>query len=938
MLLHELYPNSGSSSPSKIDVDVVLVHGLKGHYIGTWKAEDKTVWPKDLLPGDLQKIGIRIRVLSFEHGGSIKGTTSKAGIDDTAQNLLQHLIDKRDDPRITWRPIVFVGHSLGGIIIKRAVQVAYMDPAFRFIKNTTLGVMYFSTLHHGLDEEFSSFLTNVLECNRPRMNLFPTKRIQPTEDMVDEIQRYPEFLNRISKDFIHLYKKLGSKTFQEGNKTIVLGKVVVSSEQGKIGIDIEDAAMISGDHLRLCKFGGSKIEKGRFMVVWKGMEKMIQESPKQKKFTEKRTRALDSLCSDVLCQSMMTKKPMFKTGEWIFERTEFRNWLTQESSKQGLWVSGGPGCGKSYLAKLVVDKLRGQGESVICAFLREPNPTNIDLWHLLSKIIEQALDIEPQIHRDQPPLEGSGVRGLLTEARNRVPTRPGRESRPTENNVQGLFAATIRQVLDIEPKLIGNILMRNWKDDKPPDGWTPDFRALWLEVMTEALTKHRIIAVIDGFDKMERQCQDVFLETLEYLTKALHARKNSSWTRRKGPQTLHDLRLLCFSNEHLRLESDSVKYGFSRYAIGTKDTRTDIKTAVGRRLEVLDKIHRYPPKLREKISEGVPKAANGIYLRAELILGSLKHTRYSGDGLHELLDSPPKDTAGLYDHLFGKTWADEENRRSVKQVLSWVTFQQEGLNPAELSVAWALQKARENTGRENFSYEEACEFMDDHTELWVHRYCGHLIKFENSRFELVHPSLRKYLTTKPEELREYGKNVKLPNHADSYMDEAESHLRLGNLCATYLAMPFLAEPVKSESNDWLTWQAGVKERMKQYPFLRYAALHWSEHLKLGRDLAIPGNNIRESKADRERRRQLENKLLGNAQSWAEVGCYFHDWHEESYPKLCSVDEKIKHRLPESKKELPTERQRPASNRAEHWIIKGARRLVDTFELDKTPVT
>ncbi|TRX88351.1 hypothetical protein FHL15_010727 [Xylaria flabelliformis] len=934
MLLHELYPNPDSISPSQIDVDVVLVHGLKGHYIRTWKAEgDKTVWPKDLLPGDLQRIGIRIRVLSFEHGGSIKDTTSKAGIDDIAQNLLQHLMDKRDEPRIRNRPILFIGHSLGGIIIKRAIQVAYMDPTFRSIKNTTLGIMYFSTPHRGSAEEFSSFLTNVLECNRPSMDLFPLKRTQPTTDMVDEIQRYPDFLNRISEDFFHFYDKLGSKSFQEGNKTAILGQVVVSSEQGKI--NFKDAAMISGDHLGLCKFGGNKMEKGRFIVVWKGMEKMIQDSPKQKKLTEKRTKALDSLCSDVLCQSMMTKKSMFKTGEWIYERTEFKNWLAQESGKQGLWISGGPGCGKSYLAKHIVDELRGRGESVVSAFLHEPNPTNIDAWRLLSKIIEQALDIEPKLRSGQPLFEGGDVMGLLAEARNRVPTRPSRKSQLAENNVQGLFAATARQLLDIEPKLIGSILMRVWEDDKPPEGWTPDFRALWKEVMIETLAKHRIIAVIDGFDKMERQCQNAFFETLEHLMEALQASKKPSWTRKKGPQTFHDLRLLFFSNEYPGLESDSIKYGFTRYTIKTVDTRADIKTAVGRRLEVLEKIHKYTPKLREKIGEEVPKAADGIYLRAELMLGSLKHAHYNEDGIHELLDNPPKDTAKLYDHLFEKIWVHEGNRRSVKQILSWVTFQQEGLNPVELSIAWALQKVRENTGREIFSYEEMLKFVDDHTELWVHRYCGHLIKFESGRSELVHPSLRKYLTKKLEDLREeYGKGVKLPNHADSYMDEAESHLRLGNLCATYLAMPFLAEPVRSKSKDWLTWQAGIKERMKQYPFLRYAALYWSEHLKLGRDLSIPGNNIREGKVDRERQRQLENKLLGNAQSWAEIGCYFHDWHEESYPKLCSVDEKIKHKSPPPK---PVQPARLPSNRAEHWIVKGARRFVDTFELDKTPV-
>ncbi|KAI0423012.1 hypothetical protein F5X98DRAFT_369029 [Xylaria grammica] len=940
MMLHELYPNSdpSTSDPGKVDVDVVLVHGLNGHYTSTWKSEDKTVWPRDLLPERLQKIGIKIRVLSFEYGGSIKGTTSKAGIDDTAQNLLQHLIDHRDDPRLKWRPILFVGHSLGGVIIKRAISVAYLDPAFKSIKNTTLGVVFFATPHQGSSEEFSAFLANVLECNRPRMTLFPTKRTQPTPEMVEEIQQNPRLFTFISGDFVYLYHKLSAKTFQEGNETALLGKVVVGSEQGKLGINTEYAAMISGDHLGLCKFGGVKKERERFRVVWKGMEKMIKESPKQKKLMEKRTKALDSLCSDVLCQSMMTKTPMARTGEWIFERAGFKDWLDQRSGKQGLWISGGPGCGKSYLAKHIVDKLRSQGNLVVCAFLCEPNPSNIDVWYLLSKILQQALDIEPALHHGQPSLNGRDVRNLLIKARDRVPPRPGRTSRPTENNVQGLLAATTRQVLELAPELIGSVLTRDWEDDKPPDGWTPDFQTLWLQVMVEALAKHRIIAVIDGFDKMKRPCQEAFLQTLEDLTKALQTRGKASWARRKALQMNHDLRLLFFSNEYPELRSDSEKYGFARYAIETKDTGMDITRAVDSRLEVIHKIHKYPPKLQDKISKAVPKAANGIYLRAELMLGGLKHTRYSEDGIHKLLDSPPNGTAQLYDHLFGKIWAHEENRRSIKQVLLCVTFQQEGLNPAELSIARALQKVRESTGGDIVSYEQVQGFLDDNTELWVNRFCGHLIKFENGRFELVHPSLRKYLTTKPDELhKEYGSDVELPSHVDSFMDEAESHRRLGNLCAAYLAMPFFAQPIQHSSKDWLTWREAVKKRMKKYPFLRYAALHWSEHLKLAQDLAVPGSSLGEGKADRARRRQLENQRLGNSKSWAEVGCYFHDWHEKEYPKLCSVEEQIRHKPETEQPVLPTE-QASAPTRAEHWLVWGARRIVDKLELDKDSAT
>lgn len=56
-------PNGGGGGDS-----IVLVPGLGGHYIKTWEASDKTVWPRDLLfkifP-DIREDIPKIRVLSF---------------------------------------------------------------------------------------------------------------------------------------------------------------------------------------------------------------------------------------------------------------------------------------------------------------------------------------------------------------------------------------------------------------------------------------------------------------------------------------------------------------------------------------------------------------------------------------------------------------------------------------------------------------------------------------------------------------------------------------------------------------------------------------------------------------------------------------------------------------------------------------------------------
>ncbi|KAI8630353.1 hypothetical protein F5Y19DRAFT_484228 [Xylariaceae sp. FL1651] len=615
--------------------------------------------------------------------------------------------------------------------------------------------MFFATPHPESKEEFLTFLSDDLECNEPTEPWLIRKLIRPTEDMKKEIQQYPMLLAYISDDFVPLRGKLSLKVFREGHITKSLGKVVLGRSQAIMYHNAAEgnATMINGDHLSALR-----------------LITMLRTSSEAQ-------RKLDKLCSDTLCLSMMTKKPMDNTGEWIFKLKEFEDWSNEKSEKSRLWISGKPGCGKSYLAKRIVDKLSEQGKMVVSAFLCKPDQTNIDAQRLLSGIIQHALDVEPELYRDQPTAEGSDVKDLLIKAQSLLQAvGPPQMTHPRENNVQGLLAATVRQVLDMALDLVDTLLIP-YLEPRVFDGGTGtpgDLEALWVNVMTDESVRHPIIAVIDGFDKMERKCQKAFFDTLAKLSAM--------------SQATHNLRLLLFSTEYKDLDSDLREYEFIRYDIQTKDVNADITMAVNSHLGVVQKIYNYPSELQKQ----VPKAANGTYLRADLMLGGLKRTRYSKGDLQELLSSPPNSIAALYDHLFGRIWAKEAISRSVKQVLSWVVFRREGLNPAELAIARALGEARDNAHGRDISYEQVCQFLDKNTELWVNRFCGHLVKLEDGCFELVHPSLAEYLTT-------------------------------------------------------------------EHEFLRYAALHWSAHLKLARDLAVPGGGIRETTADRARRLKLEKK-------------------------------------------------------------------------------
>lgn len=125
---------------------IVAVHGLNGHPLKTWTThETKRFWlgDSDLLPSNIK----RARILTYGYNASVAallGKTSSDRIMQHAQTLIAELVADREvrlgahllDQALilgkledaTQRPIIFICHSLGGIIAKRVNR-----PIERFI-------------------------------------------------------------------------------------------------------------------------------------------------------------------------------------------------------------------------------------------------------------------------------------------------------------------------------------------------------------------------------------------------------------------------------------------------------------------------------------------------------------------------------------------------------------------------------------------------------------------------------------------------------------------------------------------------------------------------------------------------------------------------------------------------------------------------------------
>lgn len=177
---------------------------------------------------------------SFHYNATLRGTSNLGKIKDHAGELLAMLQDKRreeTDVSAKLRPIVFVGHSLGGMLIKQTILLAWMNPAYSPIWNAIRGVvsliprlarrkiarkplsspaermlqMFFAVPHHGLDTRaWEKFNVQVLRINPLRVGMVPTARM--LQQAIDNSQ----VLLAITDEFRQLQEHLYFVNFTEG--------------------------------------------------------------------------------------------------------------------------------------------------------------------------------------------------------------------------------------------------------------------------------------------------------------------------------------------------------------------------------------------------------------------------------------------------------------------------------------------------------------------------------------------------------------------------------------------------------------------------------------------------------------------------------------------------------------------------------------------------
>ncbi|KAI0882946.1 uncharacterized protein GGS22DRAFT_169128 [Annulohypoxylon maeteangense] len=138
-----------------IEVDIVAVHGIGVNPIKTWVFKENNVnWlsHETMLPAAIPNA----RIMAFGYASYWFGDEAvKLTLDGVARKLLMALGSARDGCK--HRPIVFIGHCFGGLVIQQAYTIAalhHKDEDFYGIFDSVTGVVFLGTPHYGVQDSF----------------------------------------------------------------------------------------------------------------------------------------------------------------------------------------------------------------------------------------------------------------------------------------------------------------------------------------------------------------------------------------------------------------------------------------------------------------------------------------------------------------------------------------------------------------------------------------------------------------------------------------------------------------------------------------------------------------------------------------------------------------------------------------------------------------
>ncbi|KAL8308112.1 hypothetical protein RB593_006439 [Gaeumannomyces tritici] len=701
-------------------VDIVFVHGFTGHPYLTWRkcgvqgaqvdAEDgaepprklarilqrssaretsSVYWPTDLLPSTIPDA----RIMTYGYDTHIRHKVfgpraSQNTIYDIAGDFLVALEAERRGA--THRPLIFIAHSLGGIVVKemlRRSQGCHSHDHLRQTTSATIGVVFFGTPHSGADPRGP--LLHAAE------RLVRILGVTVNQAVVDTLLPSAERLRELRDDFPIIAQRKGwaIHSFQEQQGVRLLGdKKVVEDASSSLHSPIEITQHIAKDHMEMCRFSGLLDVEYRKVVA--ALQRLVQCAGVAERtqcgargpalpgtHAQRCKEALESLAFEHMGDRQMgIKRAHRKTCKWFLTVPEYIDWQGEAKMTESngvLWIKGKAGTGKSTLMKYLLEGAKkGLGGSRVVSFF---------------------------FHARGDELEKSTV---------------------------GMYRHLIIQILQ---KMNENDLTAIWKrfiedsgleDPAASPHWTVDllkdlFRAAVLA------PGHRLTCFVDALDECDeseiRDMLDFFTELGE-LSLSQGAPFRACFSSRHYPHITVDKCLELNLDVQSGHERDIVSYLETELKIGKSKTANEV------RAEML-------------------KSASGIFMWAVLVTQILNREFDRGNihALKKKLKEIPKDLHTLFESILTR---DEDNKAQLLLCIQWTLYARRPLAPEELYFAMVPYDPEPGEVAIRHQPWDSEEITRDHMQRFIVSSSKGLVEVTLAKkptVQFIHESIRDYL-------------------------------------------------------------------------------------------------------------------------------------------------------------------------------------------------
>ncbi|KAL4751309.1 hypothetical protein BDW72DRAFT_193001 [Aspergillus terricola var. indicus] len=317
-------------------VDLIFVHGLNGGSQSTWTKNDhpSLYWPKEWLPRDKAFQDVRIHTFGYASGFSQE---SFLNIPDFTRSLLYSIHDSPMIPKEGRVPLIFAGHSMGGLVIKKAYILGHDIPEMRPLVSKVCAIFFLATPHQGAN--LAQTLSRILQV------------ASGTRAFVQDLVPGSPALESINEEFPRHCSNLQLFSFFE-NKPMnyVIGKGLIGEKKCAVMNYVnERRAYLNANHRDVARF--SSPNDSSYIAVRNALATYIDNKRDVQAF-ETRLMEIDQLkalnkflgVSDAPESDCMSQDSIRFEGscDWFLHKSSFQQWYDSSCSKL-LWVRGQPG-------------------------------------------------------------------------------------------------------------------------------------------------------------------------------------------------------------------------------------------------------------------------------------------------------------------------------------------------------------------------------------------------------------------------------------------------------------------------------------------------------------------------------------------------------------------------------------------------------------------